>query len=158
MAKDLEAECASYEKKIADFGGIDLFLGGVGVDGHIAFNEPGSSLVSRTRVKNLTYETVLVNSRFFDNDISQVPTTALTVGVGTICDAREVVILITGHNKARALHHAVEGSVNQMWTVSALQLHAKAVIVCDDDATDELKVGTYKYFQDIESKNFDNEI
>ena len=158
MAKDLEAECASYEKKIKDFGGIDLFLGGVGVDGHIAFNEPGSSLVSRTRVKNLTYETVLVNSRFFNDDISQVPTTALTVGVGTICDAREVMILITGHNKARALHHAVEGSVNQMWTVSALQLHQKAIIVCDDDATDELKVGTYKYFQDIESKNFDNQL
>ena len=141
MAQDLEAECESYKKKIAEIGGIDLFLGGVGVDGHIAFNEPGSSLVSRTRVKNLTYETVLVNSRFFNDDITKVPTTALTVGVGTITDAREVMILITGHNKARALHHAIEGSVNQMWTVSALQLHKKAVIVCDDDATDRKSVG-----------------
>lgn len=158
MAEDLEAECKYYEKKISEIGGIDLFLGGVGVDGHIAFNEPGSSLVSRTRVKKLTYETVLVNSRFFDDDITKVPTTALTVGVGTITDAREVIILITGHNKARALHHAIEGSVNQMWTVSALQLHPKAVIVCDDDATDELKVGTYKYFQDIEAANFDNQL
>ncbi|MCR5699591.1 MAG: glucosamine-6-phosphate deaminase [Treponemataceae bacterium] len=156
MAQDLEAECAAYEKAIAASGGIRLFLGGVGVDGHIAFNEPGSSLSSRTRIKTLTKETIQVNSRFFDGDISQVPDTALTVGVGTVCDSDEVMILITGHNKARALQHAIEGGVSQMWTVSALQLHKKAVIVCDEDATDEIKCGTAKYFKDIESENLDN--
>ena len=158
MAKDLAAECAAYEDAIKAAGGIKLFLGGVGVDGHIAFNEPGSSLASRTRVKTLTKDTIIVNSRFFDNDVSKVPTTALTVGVGTINDAEEVVILITGHNKATALKHAVEESVSQMWTVSSLQMHKKAVIVADDAATDELKVGTLKYFLDIEKNNFNNEL
>ena len=158
LAEDKEKECADYEKAIESFGGIDLFLGGVGVDGHIAFNEPGSSLTSRTRESTLTQDTIIVNSRFFGGDVTKVPTTALTVGVGTVCDAKKVMILITGHNKARALHHAVEAGISQMWTVSALQLHKDAIIVCDDDATDELKVGTVKYFKDVESKNFDNEI
>jgi glucosamine-6-phosphate deaminase len=152
-ATDAHQECRRYEEKIAAVGGIDLFLGGVGEEGHIAFNEPGSSLQSRTRIKTLTYDTILVNSRFFDGDISKVPTTALTVGVGTVLDAREVVIIINGHKKARALYHAVEGSINHLWTISALQLHPKGVIVCDEAATDELKVGTYKYFKDIERNN-----
>lgn len=158
MASDLESECARYEAKIASYGGIDLFLGGVGVDGHIAFNEPGSSLASRTRENALTKDTIIVNSRFFGGNTELVPKTALTVGVGTICDSKEVVILICGHNKAQALHHAVEAGISQMWTVSALQMHQNAVIVCDEDATDELKVGTVKYFKDIESKNFDNSL
>ena len=158
MAKDLVAECARYEAKIASYGGIDLFLGGVGVDGHIAFNEPGSSLASRTRENALTKDTIIVNSRFFGGDTSLVPKTALTVGVGTICDSKEVVILICGHNKAQALQHAVEAGISQMWTVSALQMHKDAVIVCDEDATDELKVGTVKYFKEIEAKNFDNSL
>ena len=156
MAKDLAAECAAYEKAIADVGGIDLFLGGVGVDGHLAFNEPGSSLSSRTRVKSLTSDTIQVNSRFFGGNISQVPTTGLTVGVGTVTDAREVLVLITGRNKMHALRHAVEEGISQMWTISALQLHPKAVIVCDEDSTEELRVGTVKYFKDIEKKNLDN--
>ncbi len=150
MAKDLVKEAADYEAKIKQYGKIHLFLGGVGEDGHIAFNEPGSSLVSRTRLKTLTTDTRKVNARFFDNDMAKVPETALTVGVGTILDAEEVLILITGHKKARALQHAVEGGVSQMWTVSALQLHPKAILIADDDATDELKVGTVKYFKDIE--------
>ena len=158
MASDLEAECARYEAKIASYGGIDLFLGGVGVDGHIAFNEPGSSLASRTRENALTKDTIIVNSRFFGGNTELVPKTALTVGVGTICDSKEVVILICGHNKAQALHHAVEAGISQMWTVSALQMHQNAVIVCDEDATDELKVGTVKYFKEIEAKNFDNSL
>ena len=149
-AEDLEAECAAYEQAIVDVGGIDLFLGGIGADGHIAFNEPGSSLSSRTRIKTLTTDTIVANSRFFDNDINKVPKTALTVGVATILDAKEVVILVNGHHKARALYHAVEGSINHMWTVSALQMHPKGIIVCDYDACAELKVGTYKYFLDIE--------
>ena len=153
MTKDYAAECENYEKTIKAYGGIDLMLGGVGSDGHIAFNEPGSSLSSRTRVKTLTRDTIIVNSRFFDGDPGKVPTQALTVGVGTVMDAKEVVILITGHNKARALAHCIEGGISQMWTVSALQFHQKAVIVCDDDSTDEIKVGTLKYFKDIESRN-----
>lgn len=152
-ASDLEAECGNYEKQIASYGGIDLFVGGIGPDGHIAFNEPGSSLTSRTRVKTLTTDTIVANSRFFDNDVDKVPKTALTVGVGTVMDAKEVLILCNGHNKARALHHAVEGGVTQMWTISALQMHRHGIIVCDEAATDELKVGTYRYFKDIERNN-----
>ncbi|WP_436415034.1 glucosamine-6-phosphate deaminase [Petrimonas sp.] len=155
MAEDPEAECAAYEKAIVDAGGIDLFLGGIGPDGHIAFNEPGSSLSSRTRIKTLTTDTVIANSRFFDNDVNKVPKTALTVGVGTVLDAKEVLILVNGHHKARALYHAVEGPINQMWTISALQLHQKGIIVCDYDACAELRVGTYKYFLDIEHDNLD---
>jgi len=154
-APNLKAECAAYEAKILSVGGIDLFMGGIGADGHIAFNEPGSSLTSRTRDKALNNDTIIVNSRFFDHDVSQVPKSALTVGVGTVMDAREVLILVTGHSKARALRHAIEEGVNHMWTISALQLHPKGMIVCDDDSTDELKVGTYRYFKDIEKDNLE---
>lgn len=152
-ASDLQAECGSFEAKIKAVGGIDLFLGGIGPDGHIAFNEPGSSLSSRTRIKTLTQDTIIANSRFFDDDIQKVPKTALTVGVGTILDAKEVLILVNGHNKARALAQAVEGGINQMWTISALQLHPHGIIVCDEASTYDLKVGTYKYFKDIEREN-----
>ena len=151
--EDLEAECAAYEQAIADAGGIDLFMGGIGPDGHIAFNEPFSSLTSRTRIKSLTTDTIIANSRFFDNDVNKVPKTALTVGVGTVMDAKEVLIVCNGHGKARALQHAIEGAVSQEWTISALQLHPHAIIVCDEAATDELKHGTYKYFKDIEKDN-----
>ena len=154
MAQDVEAECAAYDQKISDAGGIDLFLGGVGTDGHIAFNEPGSSLASRTRIKTLTAKTIVANSRFFDT-VDDVPKTAITVGVGTILESKEILILVDGSHKARALYHAVEGSVNQMWTVSALQLHRKGIIVCDYDACSDLRVGTYKYFLDIEHDNLD---
>ena len=152
-APDLAAECAAYEQAIVDAGGIDLFMGGIGPDGHIAFNEPGSSLTSRTRVKTLTTDTIIANCRFFDNDVSKVPKTALTVGVGTVMDAKEVLIVVNGHNKARALQHGVEEGVSQMWTISALQMHPHAIIVCDEAACGELKVDTYKYFKDIEKNN-----
>lgn len=154
-AADLKAECAGYEERIKKLGGVNLFVGGIGPDGHIAFNEPGSSLLSRTRVMSLTYDTIVANSRFFDNDVNKVPKTALTVGVGTVMDAQEVMIIVNGHGKARALRHAIEGSVNHMWTVSALQMHPSGIIVCDEEATVELKVGTVKYFKDIESSNLD---
>ena len=157
MAEDLAAECAAYERAIAAAGGIELFLGGVGADGHIAFNEPGSSLTSRTRDKELTTDTKIANSRFFGGDPDKVPALALTVGVGTIMDSREVLIAVSGHGKARALQAAVEGGVNHMCTLSCLQLHPKAVIVCDEAATDELRVGTVRYFKDIEKDNFDND-
>ena len=149
-APDLTAECEAYEARIKAQGGIHLFLGGIGADGHIAFNEPGSSLGSRTRIKTLTQDTIIANSRFFNNDVNQVPKTALTVGVATVMDAKEVLIIVNGHNKARALQQAVEGLVNQMWTITALQLHPKGIIVCDEAATEELKVGTYRYFKEIE--------
>lgn len=152
-AADLDAECEAYEAKMKAVGGVDLFLGGIGPDGHIAFNEPGSSLSSRTRIKTLTHDTIIANSRFFENDVKKVPKTSVTVGVGTILDAKEVLIMVNGHNKARALAQAVEGGINQMWTITALQLHPKGIIVCDEAATDELKVGTYKYFKDIEKEN-----
>ena len=154
-AEDLEKECADYEAKIAARGGIDLFMGGVGPDGHIAFNEPGSSLSSLTRQKTLTQDTIIANSRFFDNDVNKVPKTALTVGVGTIMDAKEVLIMVNGHNKARALQHAVEEPISHMWTISALQMHQHGIIVADEAACAELKVGTYNYFKDIEKNNLD---
>ena len=152
-AADLEKECHRYEEKIKAIGGIHLFMGGIGPDGHIAFNEPGSSLTSRTRVKTLTYDTIKANSRFFDNDVNKVPKTALTVGVGTVMDAEEVMILISGYAKARALKQCVEEGVNHFWTVSMLQLHRHGIIVCDDDSTMELRVSTVKYFKDIERDN-----
>ncbi len=152
-APDVNEECRRYEDKIRSYGKINLFMGGVGNDGHIAFNEPASSLSSRTRIKTLTEDTRIANSRFFGGDISQVPKHSLTIGVGTLLDAAEVMILVTGHAKAQALEAAVEGSVNHLWTVSALQLHPKALIVCDEPSTMELKVKTVKYFKELEAEN-----
>ena len=157
MATDYAAECKRYEDKIKSYGGIHLFLGGIGPDGHIAFNEPGSSLSSRTRDKELTMDTIIANSRFFGGDVNKVPKLALTVGVGTILDAQEVLIMVTGANKARALHYGIEGGVNHMWTISALQLHRSGIIVSDEAACAELKVSTYRYFKDIEKNNLDSE-
>lgn len=154
-ASDLVAECASFDARIARYGGIELFLGGVGPDGHIAFNEPGSSLSSRTRVKTLAYDTILANSRFFDNDVNKVPRMAMTVGIQTIMDAREVVIVATGAHKAFAVQKGLEEGVNHMWTLSALQLHQHPLIVCDRDATLELKVKTVRYFESIEQAGTD---
>jgi len=146
---DLSRECEEYEKRILEYGGIDLFLGGVGTDGHIAFNEPGSSLKSLTRIKTLNMDTKIANSKYFDNNIDMVPKQALTVGIQTILNAREVMIIVNGHAKARALKSAVEDGINHMWTISALQLHSRCIIVCDEPATYELKVSTYRYFKDI---------
>jgi len=149
---DHDEECRRYEEKIKSYGKIHLFMGGVGVDGHIAFNEPASSLSSRTRIKTLTPDTIIANSRFFNNDVNQVPKYALTIGVGTLLDAEEVMILATGHNKALAVQAAVEGSINHLWTVSALQLHRHFVLVCDEPALQELKVKTVKYFTELEER------
>lgn len=148
-APDLEQECDDFEKKIKDAGGIELFVGGIGPDGHIAFNEPGSSLASRTRVKTLAQDTIIANARFFGNDLSKVPQQALTVGVGTVMDAKEVMILITGAHKAFALYKAIEEGVNHMWTVSAFQMHPRTIFLCDEDATLELRVKTVKYFKGL---------
>lgn len=148
-APDLAAECAAYEEAIRRAGGIDLFVGGVGEDGHLAFNEPGSSLRSRTREKELTPSTLNANARFFGGQPGKVPRSALTVGIGTIMDAKEVLILVSGAAKANALHAAVEGGVSHMWPVSVLQMHPKTIIVADEEAVQELKVKTVRYFQGL---------
>lgn len=143
-APDLEAECIAFENAIKRVGGIDLFLAGIGADGHIAFNEPGSSLASRTRVKTLAYDTILANSRFFGGDIEKVPKMALTVGVQTVLEAREVVVIVLGQSKSLALQRCIEQGINHMWTLSSLQLHPHPMIVANDDATLELQVKTVK--------------
>lgn len=152
LTKDYAKECEAYENAIKAYGGIDLMLGGVGSDGHIAFNEPFSSLTSRTRIKTLAPSTIKDNSRFFDNDISKVPSQALTMGVGTIMDAKEIIIMATGENKAEAIHQAIEGSLNHMWTITALQMHRNGIIVCDNAASQRLLPSTIEYFKSIEER------
>ena len=149
-AADLQKECLEYEKKIVAAGGIDLFLGGVGEDGHLAFNEPYTSLQSRTHVQTLNYDTLMVNSRFFENDINKVPKQAMSVGIATVLDAREIVIEAFGHKKARAIAAAVEGPMTHTCTLSALQNHPNGVIVCDELAAGEIKVNTYRFFKEVE--------
>ena len=150
-AADLDAECAAYEEAIAAAGGFDLFLGGVGEDGHIAFNEPFSPLCSRTRVMTLTQDTREVNARFFGGNPEAVPAQALTVGVATVLSAREVVILAFGPRKARALRDAVEGPMSHYCTLSGMQNHPAGTIVCDEAAVGELKVSSYRYFKAVEA-------
>ena len=148
-APDLDAECAAFEKAIVAAGGIDLFFGGIGEDGHIAFNEPFSSLQSRTRVVSLTEDTIRVNSRFFDNDPNLVPKQALSVGVATVLDSKEVVILALGPKKARAVAAAIEGPMTHYNTVSSLQNHPDGILVLDDPAATELRVSSYRYFREV---------
>ena len=121
----------------------------------MALNEPGSSLGSTTRVKTLAEDTIIDNARFFGGDVNEVPKTALTVGMATIMSAETVMVLVSGHDKARTLHQAIEEGVNHMWTISCLQLHPHGIIVCDEPATMELKVGTVSYFKQIEKENLD---
>ena len=134
-----------------DAGGFDLFLGGVGEDGHLAFNEPFSSLNSTTRVVTLTQDTIEVNSRFFGGDTSLVPKQAMTVGVATVCSANEVLILAFGSKKARALKDAIEGPMSHYCTLSGLQGHPAGTIVCDENSVGELKVNSYRYFKAVEA-------
>lgn len=152
--KDFAKECAAYEKLIRSYGGIDLLIAGVGEDGHIAFNEPGSSLASRTRLKALNRYTLRANARFFDNNVDLVPKTVITVGIATIMDAREVMVIASGDKKANAVQCAVEGSVNHMCPISILQMHQHALIVCDEEATSKLKSDTVRYFNDNEETKF----
>ena len=152
-AKDLVKECEDYEKAIEEPGGIDLFMGGIGPDGHLAFNEPGSSLSSKTRIKTLTTDTIHANSRFFEGNLDLVPKQALTVGIGTVMAAKEVLLVCSGHNKARALKHCIDGNISHKWTSSMLQMHPKAIVVCDEASCDELTVVTYKYYLDKERGN-----
>lgn len=149
-AEDLVAECNAYEEKIKKYGGIKLFLAGLGADGHIAFNEPGSSLASRTRIKTLAYDTIQINAQHFGGNIDLVPRMSLTVGVGTVLDAEEVLCMVTGSSKAHAFMKCIEEGVSHMYTMSALQMHQNALIVCDEDATLECRVRTIKYFKELE--------
>lgn len=149
-APDLAAECAEYEKAIAAAGGIDLFLGGMGEDGHIAFNEPFSSFVSHTRVITLTHDTRVVNSRFFDNDYNKVPKQAMSVGVATILGSKEVLILGFGAKKAAAAQAGIEGPYTHMVTLSALQAHEFGIVVLDAPAASKLRAESISYFKAVE--------
>lgn len=138
QAADLQAECAAYEQAIAAVGGIHLFLGGVGRNGHIAFNEPGSSFSSRTRPVTLEENTRQANARFFDGDVSQVPTHALSVGIGTVLDAKEILFLASGEAKAQAVARLALGGITPNWPITALKTHANATLLVDRAAASAL--------------------
>ena len=142
-ATDVRAACAAYERAIVDAGGVDLQLLGIGTDGHVAFNEPGSSLASRTRIKTLTPQTRRDNARFFGGDLGSVPLHCLTQGIGTILDARHLLLVATGRHKAEAVHHLVEGPVSALWPASALQLHPHVTVVLDAAAASRLQLAAY---------------
>jgi glucosamine-6-phosphate deaminase len=143
LAADIPAACAAYENAIREAGGVDLQILGIGTDGHIAFNEPGSSLASRTRIKTLTRQTRMDNARFFDGDAESVPTHCVTQGLATIMEARHVILVATGSRKAEAVHHLVEGSVSAMWPASILQHHPHVTALLDDAAAHRLQLAGY---------------
>jgi glucosamine-6-phosphate deaminase len=143
LAEDLPAACAAYEASIADAGGVDLQILGIGTDGHIAFNEPGSSLASRTRIKTLTRQTREDNARFFGGSVDHVPRHCLTQGLATIMSARHLVLLASGRAKAEAVHHLVEGPVSAMWPATIMQLHPHATVLVDDAAASRLQLADY---------------
>ncbi len=143
LAADIPAACAAYEQDMAASGGVDLQILGIGTDGHIAFNEPGSSLASRTRIKTLTRQTRVDNARFFGGDVDAVPTHCLTQGLGTIMAARHIILVATGKSKAEAVHHLVEGPVTAMWPASVLQHHPHTTVLIDDAAARRLQLADY---------------
>ncbi|MFE5409463.1 glucosamine-6-phosphate deaminase [Microbacterium sp. NPDC056569] len=142
-APDLFAECRAYDAAIASAGGVDLQILGIGTDGHIAFNEPGSSFASRTRVKTLAAQTRIDNARFFEGDVEAVPTHCLTQGLGTIMEARHIVLVATGAGKAEAVHQLVEGAVSARWPATILQHHARVTVLVDDVAAARLRLADY---------------
>jgi len=144
-----EAFCKWYEDEIVRVGGIDLQILGIGSDGHIAFNEPTSSLGSRTRIKTLAKPTIDDNARFFDK-LEDVPVYAITMGVGTILEAKKIILLASGQSKAQAVADAIEGSVTSMCTASALQLHSQILFLVDTEAASELKMR--EYYEWIQTK------
>jgi glucosamine-6-phosphate deaminase len=143
LADDIPAACAAYENAIRDAGGVDVQILGIGTDGHIAFNEPGSSLASRTRIKTLTRQTGIDNARFFGGDVDAVPTHCLTQGLATIMEARHVMLVATGGRKAEAVHHLVEGPVSAMWPATILQHHPHVTVLLDDAAAHRLQLAGY---------------
>ncbi|MDT5077073.1 MAG: glucosamine-6-phosphate deaminase [Mycobacterium sp.] len=150
-AADIPGACAAYEHAIRDAGGVDLQLLGIGTDGHIAFNEPGSSLASRTRIKTLTRQTRIDNARFFGDDVESVPTHCLTQGLATIMEARHVILVATGRSKAEAVHHLVEGGVSALWPATILQHHPHVTVLLDDAAARRLQLVDY-YRETLRSK------
>jgi glucosamine-6-phosphate deaminase len=141
-ASDIPAACAAYEKTLKDAGGVDLQLLGIGSDGHIGFNEPCSSLGSRTRIKTLTQQTREDNARFFSG-IDEVPHHVITQGIGTILEARHLVLLAFGEGKAEAVAQTVEGPLSSLVPASALQMHPHATVVLDEAAASKLKLADY---------------
>jgi glucosamine-6-phosphate deaminase len=142
-AADIPTACAAYERSIHEAGGVDLQLLGIGTDGHIAFNEPGSSLASRTRIKTLTRQTRMDNARFFGDDVDSVPTHCLTQGLATIMESRHVILVATGRSKAEAVHHLVEGAVSALWPATILQHHPHVTVLLDDAAARRLQLVDY---------------
>ena len=148
LAKNPERECKAYEKQIKAAGGIDLQILGIGSDGHIAFNEPGTSLKSRTSIVYLTPSTVKDNARlFFNGDMEAVPKSALSMGVGTICEAKKIILLAFGANKQDAVKGCVEGPMTQFCTASALQAHYDCWIFCDEAAAKKLTLKKYSQWR-----------
>jgi glucosamine-6-phosphate deaminase len=143
LAADVPAACAAYENAIREAGGVDLQILGIGTDGHIAFNEPGSSLASRTRIKTLTRQTRIDNARFFGGDVESVPTHCLTQGLATIMGVRHVILVATGSRKAEAVHHLVEGPVSALWPATILQHHPHVTALLDDAAAHRLQLAGY---------------
>ena len=137
MADDIPVFCEWYEEKIRSCGGIDLQILGIGANGHIAFNEPGSSLGSRTRIKTLTKKTREDNARFFDNE-DEVPRFAITMGVGTIMDAKQLLLLASGTGKADAIKATAEGPITAIVPATIVQMHHKAILIVDQDAGSKL--------------------
>ena len=150
VAADLDAECERYEALIRRHGGIDLQILGIGRAGHIGFNEPLSALRSKTRVKSLTPETIAQNAPLFDPPESM-PRRAITMGVGTVLESKRCLMLVTGGEKADVLAKAVEGPITSMITASALQLHQRCTVICDEEAAEKLQGKEYYYWI------FDNE-
>ena len=142
-AEALRAASAEYDHAIAEAGGVDLQILGISTDGHLAFNEPGSSLSSRTRVKTLARQTRIDNARFFDDDVDAVPQHCLTQGLGTILEARHLMLIATGGHKAEAVHQMVEGPVSSMWPATVLQMHPHVTILVDEEAASRLQLGDY---------------
>lgn len=143
LATDIPAACTAYEGAIAQAGGVDLQILGIGTDGHVGFNEPGSSLASRTRIKTLTEQTRTDNARFFGGDIAAVPHHCLTQGLGTIMQAGHIVLIATGRAKANAVHELLEGPVSAMWPATILQQHPHVTVLIDNAAASRLQLGDY---------------
>lgn len=143
LATDIPTACESFEDAIHAVGGVDLQILGIGTDGHIAFNEPGSSLASRTRIKTLTRQTRIDNARFFGDDLDQVPTQCLTQGLGTIMEARHIILTATGQNKAEAIHQLAEGGVSALWPATILQHHPHVTVLVDEAAAGRLQLANY---------------